>query len=105
MHYLENNKSVTQNIVIALGDADLQNRIKFNTVHGLFHMKYGDNKHWEQSKKALHLIPKSLNKGKQQLGDTPFLYNIVYKDKRTHYVYVIGIPSNLGDETVLITCL
>lgn len=105
VYWKEDNKLKESEIVLALGDVGSNGIVISSSNHGLYHMKYGQNKHWEASKKALHLIPRAIKEGKQVPGDTPYKYNIIYKDKRTHKVYVIGIPSMYGDETVLISCL
>ena len=103
--YIEHGKYKEQTITLCIGDADTNNKIKPYTKQGLYHMKYGDNKHWDKSKQALHHIPKNFEKGKQLQGDTQYKYVFLYKAKSTSYTYVVGVPSEKGDATILITCL
>ena len=105
IEYTEQNTNKKEWCILAIGDTDINNKIKLNTRQGLYHMKYGDSKHWQKSKEALHLIPTSLKQAKQMPGKTQYKYELIYKPKNIPYTYVVGVPSDKGDETVLITCL
>lgn len=105
IEYIAEMQRHTESIIICIGDTDINNRVKTTSNQGLYHMKYGENNHWEQSKRALHLIPRSLKNGKIIKSEEPYKYEILYHHKATNCIYTIGIPSNYGDETVLITCM
>ena len=76
-----------------------------NQSQGLHHMKYGVNKHWNESCEALLAIPTEFANSVKviQSKDPEKFYNYVFYSPNG-YTYAFGVPKDKHAETILISC-
>lgn len=105
IQYSIDGKLLTNSITLMVGDTEDNSSklLPFNQLSsGLYHMRYGDNKHWTESKEALHLIPRSLDHGVVRPGKEKYKLEVYFRKRNC--IYVVGVPSPMGDATILVTC-
>lgn len=105
--YHFNNIHYTKDFCIPIGKC-YKNSAKLvknaKDAFGIFHMKYGKNRHWNLSCNAILNIPLEFNK---PVWVSPSRnnkkYNYVFYSKNG-FKYAFGIPINDNHETILISC-
>lgn len=108
IEYKINRKKQSKHFIIPMGLC-LRNSVNliFNAelYFGMFHMKYGKNKHWNKSINALKELSKEFENPVWVIPNksTTGKYNYVFYSANG-YKYAFGVPKDKFSETILISC-
>lgn len=105
-----NQQQENNNLILCVENCQKNTNILNRQGFGLDHMKYGDSKHWKDTKKAIsNLIIDIQQKTYTYKPDTTRtdcirLFSTDVKRKRANIRYVLGVPTGTDKELILITC-